>query len=71
MSQLWRVEIDRGHGRWVVGGVIVHACVIVDSAPIFRKWRGSQMWEFRKWVRSRGGEVKLCRQGCKDRHSQG
>lgn len=62
-GQMWRVEMATarsGGEHWVVGGVVVYACVIIDSAPVFRRWKGRRLWELREWVEGKGGVVKLC-----------
>lgn len=66
--QLWRAEMPTrtaegqvGSSRWVVGGVLVRACVIVDAPPVFRRWRGEELADFRAYVEGVGGELKLCR----------
>ncbi len=55
MNDLWRVVTP-----YCVAGVIVHDGVIVETAPILKRWRGRSCIDLKLWAQLAGYEVKPC-----------
>lgn len=51
---LYRIQLNN-----VTAGVVVVDGVIIESAPIFKKFIGAQFKKFEMWVERNGGYVEL------------